>query len=158
VEKYALTDVKRELTHLDKNTLVELCLKLTKFKRENKEYITYLIFNADDKNAFANKIKAEIDEQLALLKSKDSPYLIKKGLRKTLRIINKYIKIIGEKNIAIELLLYFCAQVKQHELLKSRNSVLYNLYNMQTKKINTLIKTLHEDLQSDYLKELEVIF
>jgi hypothetical protein len=158
MEKYSLNDVKKELGHLDKNELIELCLKLTKFKRENKEYITYLIYNADNKMAFAFEIKSEIDALLLEIKSKDSPYLIKKGLRKTLRLINKYIKIIGDKSVAIELLIYFCANVKKHELLKSRNSVLYNLYNMQTKKINTLIHTLHEDLQSDFLKELEVIF
>jgi hypothetical protein len=158
MEKYSLNDVKKELGHLDKNELIDLCLKLTKFKRENKEYITYLIYNADNKTAFTSEIKVEIDELLLDIKSKDSPYLIKKGLRKTLRLINKYIKIIGDKSIAIELLIYFCANVKKHELLKSRNSVLYNLYNMQTKKINALIHTLHEDLQSDFLKELEVIF
>ncbi len=158
MEKYSLNDVKKELSHLDKNELIEVCLKLTKFKRENKEYITYLIYNADNKAAFTKEIKHEIDALLMDAKGKESPYLIKKNLRKTLRLINKYIKIISDKSIAIELLIYFCANVKKHELLKSRNSVLYNLYNLQTKKINTLIHTLHEDLQSDFLKELEVIF
>ncbi len=158
MEKYSLNDLKKELSHLDKTEVIDLCLKLTKFKRENKEYISYLVYNADNKTAFTLEIKHEIDNLLQEAKEKESPYLIKKSLRKTLRLINKYIKIIGDKSVAIELLIYFCSHVKKHELLKSRNSVLYNLYNMQTKKINTLIRTLHEDLQGDFLKELEVIF
>ena len=53
--------IKEELKNLDREELSELCLSLSKFKKENKELLTYLLFEADDENYFIKGIKEEIE-------------------------------------------------------------------------------------------------
>ena len=38
-----------------------------------------------------------------------------------------------------------------------KSPVLYNLYKAQLKRINDSMKTLHEDLQYDYQKEIDLL-
>ena len=48
--------IKDDLKLRSKEELEELCLKLSKFKKENKELITYLLFEASDENYFIQKV------------------------------------------------------------------------------------------------------
>ena len=41
-------EIKQELLTLKPAELVELCLRLAKFKKENKELLNYLLFEAQD--------------------------------------------------------------------------------------------------------------
>ena len=59
----SLSDVKNELSHLDKNELTELCLRLARYKKENKELLSYLLFDANDEENYKNNIKLLIDEK-----------------------------------------------------------------------------------------------
>ena len=43
-----VTELKKELKTRSQSDLVELCLKLSKFKKENKELLTYLLYEADN--------------------------------------------------------------------------------------------------------------
>ena len=47
IEMKAVTvkKIKDELSHRSANDLMELCLHLSKFKKENKELLTYLLLN-----------------------------------------------------------------------------------------------------------------
>ena len=49
--------IKEELIIRSREELTELCLNLSKFKKENKELLTYLLFEADDENYFIQGIK-----------------------------------------------------------------------------------------------------
>jgi hypothetical protein len=69
-------------------------------------------------------------------------------------IINKYCRYSGSKQTEIELRIYFCQQLKESGIPVKRNTVINNLYHSQLKKINSILSTLHEDLQYDYQKEL----
>ena len=48
----SLSDVKNELSHLDKNELTELCLRLARYKKENKELLSCLLFDANDEENY----------------------------------------------------------------------------------------------------------
>ena len=104
---------------------------------------------------FINNVKAQIDEQFNELKSQPNLYFVKKSLRKLLRIITKYCKYIADKGLAAELHIYFCKKFKTSGIPYQKSQLLINMYNQQLKKINTLIKALHPDLQADYSRELE---
>ena len=54
--------IKDDLKMRSKEELQELCLTLSKFKKENKELLTYLLFEAGDENYFIQTIKEEIEE------------------------------------------------------------------------------------------------
>ena len=53
-------ELKQELQASSSKQLIELCLRLAKFKKENKELLTYLLFEANDEAAYIQSIKNEI--------------------------------------------------------------------------------------------------
>jgi|SRR6187402_635740 len=152
----SIAEIKKELKTRSHTELLELCMRLAKYKKDNKELLTYLLYEAGNETAYINAIKEEVDESFKEINSSNS-YLAKKGLRKVLRSLTKYIKYSGIKETELEILIYFCQKIKRSSIYKylSTNSVLNNLYLSQLKKINKAVETLHEDLQYDYQQEIK---
>ena len=150
-----LNELKQELNHLPEKQLAELCLRLGRFKKENKELLTYLIFEAHDEQSYIASVKADIDEQYAAIPTYHSLYLIKKTLRKILRSTAKYIRYTGSKKVEVELLLYYCSMLKKSGIPIHQSTTLTNLYETQKKKIRKILSTLHEDLQYDYGRQID---
>lgn len=148
-------ELKEELKHRSAAQLVELCNRLARFKKENKELLTYLLFEAHDEQGYIQSVKQEIDFQFSEIPKENSLYLQKKSVRKVLRTTSKYARYSGNKTTEIELLIYFCTQLKQSGIRIKDSTALYNLFEGQIKKINKLLLALHEDLQHDYLRTLE---
>ena len=144
----SVTEIKRELKTKSSSELIELCLKLSKFKKENKELLTYWLYEADDENAYISAIKEEIEIQFTDI-TNPSLYYITKSVRKILRITKKYIRYSKIKETEIELLIHFCSELKSNTPIK-RSTVLQNIYQRQIETIYKKIKLLHEDLQYDY--------
>ena len=153
----SISELIKELQELPQKQLVDLCLNLAKYKKDNKEFLDYLLFQAHDKLSFITAIKSEIDEHFEELKLQANLYYVKKSLRKLLRIITKYCKYLNDKAAAAELHIYFCSKLKQSKIPYHKSQLLVNMFEQQLKKINTLILGLHEDLQQDYLNDLEKI-
>jgi membrane-anchored protein YejM (alkaline phosphatase superfamily) len=153
----SLNELKKELYQLSAKELVEFCLSLAKYKKDNKEFLGYLLFESHDKATFVNEIKSEIDLHFLELESQSNLYYIKKSLRKLLRLLTKYGKYIGDKAIFAELHIYFCLKLIASGIPLHKSQLLVNMYEQQVKKINTAISTLHEDLQSDFNADLEKI-
>lgn len=154
----SIQEIKSELNETSSAKLKQLCLHLAKFRKENKELLTYLLFEAHDETAYINEVKAGIDEGFAEL-PKANNYLNKKSLRKILRIANKHIKYMGSKQGEATILLHFCDKLKQSTIPFQKITILKNIYLQQIKKINVAIKSLHEDLQYDFqqqIKELNI--
>jgi hypothetical protein len=150
----SIHEIKQELSTLKPAQQVELCLRLARFKKENKELLTYLLFEAHDEQAYAESIKKEIDELFETI-NLSHLYFAKKTLRKIVRIINKYCRYSSSKQTEIELRIYYCQKLNGSGIPISQNTVISNLYDSQLKKIHALLATLHEDLQYDYLKAIE---
>lgn len=153
----SISELKKELHELPQKQLVELCLHLAKYKKDNKEFLDYLLFQAHDKTSFIKAVKEEIDTHFDELKTQSNLYYVKKSLRKLLRIITKYCKYINDKALAAELHIYFCRKMKASGISYHKSQLLINMYEQQLKKVNTLINGLHEDLQQDYLNDLKDI-
>src|SRR6478735_1871726 len=134
-------ELKQELQSVAPGRLLELCLRLAKFKKENKELLTYLLFESHDEEAYIISVKELIDEGFMEL-PKANPYLTKKSLRKILRIANKYIKYAGSKQVEVSLLIYFCQKMKKLDIHIKKSTVLQNLYLVQIKKINAALNLL----------------
>lgn len=149
-----INEIKQELNALAPAKLLELCLRLAKYKKENKELLTYLLFEDHDEAAFIETVKQDMEVQFSAI-NHTNLYFAKKSLRKILRTTAKYIRHTGSKQAEVELLLHFCRTLSNSPIPIHKNTVLNNLYQFQLKKIAKVIDTLHEDLQYDYLKELE---
>ena len=52
----SISVVKKELKNLDNEKLIELCLRLAKHKKENKELLSYLLFEADFPEIFIKEL------------------------------------------------------------------------------------------------------
>jgi len=156
VKAASIRELKLELSSCSQGELVELCLHLSKFKKENKELLTYLLYEASNEPAYVESVKREIG-QLFEQVNKRNYYFIKKSVRKILRAIKKYIQYSKKKETEVELLLCFCSELKKMSPSMEENIALNNIYNRQIDTIKKTIYSLHEDLQFDYEIELNKI-
>ncbi|MFT5166749.1 MAG: hypothetical protein ACI8P3_001981 [Saprospiraceae bacterium] len=147
-------ELKEELNNRSKKELLEYCLRLSKFKKENKELLTYLLFEADNEQAYIQTVRNEIDEQFEEV-NKKTYYFIKKSVRKILNNTKKYIRYSQKKETQVELLIYFCTKLRDFSPSYKRNTMLKNLYGRQIALIRKTVVSLHEDLQYDYGIELD---
>ncbi|MFN0083471.1 MAG: hypothetical protein ACKVOM_13255 [Ferruginibacter sp.] len=152
----SLKEIKTELENVSPAMLLELCLKLTKFKKENKELLTYLLFEAHDEKSYVASVK-EVLNELFLTVNKTQLYFAKKTIRKIIRIANRYIKYSNCKTTEPDVLLHVCEKINDLKLNLHRNTALQNIYLSQIKKIRKAISLMHEEEQYDYLKMLEIL-
>ena len=149
----SVNELKEELKQLPAGKLVELCLRLAKYKKENKELLNYLLLESGNEQGYISEVKNEIAEDFGTVNSSNL-YFAKKTIRKILRIANKHIRYIGTKQAEAELLIYFCAVLKNSGIPYEKSTALNNLFLAQIKKASKAIDTMHEDLQYDLKKEL----
>ena len=150
----SISDIKQELNNIEPAKLLELCLRLAKYKKDNKELLNYLLFEAYDEHGYVQNVKTEISEALMDI-NQSNLYFSKKSLRKILRNTAKHIRYTASKQAEVELLLHFCDTLKHSGIPIKNSAALVNLYHFQLKKIAKIIATMHEDLQYDYMKELD---
>ena len=104
-------ELKTELQAKSPQAILELCLRLSRFKKENKELLTYLLFESFDEQSYIESVKEEIDEKFEQVNRK-SPYFVKKSIRSILNHTKKYIRYSQNKETELELLIYFCQKLK----------------------------------------------
>jgi hypothetical protein len=150
----SLSELKQEIATLTPKQVMDICMRLAKHKKENKELITYLLFEAGDEKAFIRNIEEETESQFHEMNSSNL-YLAKKSIRKILRTINKYIRYSGSKETEAELRIHYCKTLVGSGIPFRKSPVLLNLYNNQLKKIEAAVSSLHEDLQFDFRKDMK---
>ncbi|WP_435263131.1 hypothetical protein [Tenacibaculum sp. nBUS_03] len=145
--------LKDELEHKSSKELLELCLKLARFKKENKELLTYLMFEANNEEQYRESVKKEIDILFNEVNTK-SYFYIRKSVRKILTSTKKYIRYSKNKETEIELLLYFCLKLKKIKPSIKKSPRIQNVLITQVRLIRKGIEKVHEDLQFDYNEKL----
>ena len=146
--------LKKELNTLPPGEVIELCLRLAKYKKENKELLSYLLFDAYNESEYIKSAKDEIDSLFNEI-NLSNIYFAKKSIRKILKITLKYIKYSGQKQTEVELLMHFCVKLKHSGVRIAGSNAIHNLYQNQIRKIHLAVGSLHEDLQHDYFEELK---
>ncbi len=149
-----ISQLKQEMKNRSSDELLEIGLRLARFKKENKELLTYLLFEVQDEQTYIESIKMEIDLQFREI-NKSNIYFAKKSIRKIVRTTNKFIRYSGLKQTEVELLLHFCKRLKESGIPMNESIALHNIYIRQIQKIKKVIGSLHEDLQFDYGEELK---
>ena len=146
--------LRKELETLDEYYLRELCLRLARFKIENKELLTYLLFESEDEDFYVNGIKEQVDKLFEEI-NKKSYFYIKKSVRKILRLLKKYARYSNSKETEVELLIYYCYKLKTLKPSISNNLTLTKIFLKQIENIEKKIIKLHEDLQFDFRERLK---
>ncbi len=146
-----LSDIKKELLSRSVQELTDICLRLAKYKKDNKELLNYLLYDANDPMEYAAQVKTFLEDDFKALQK--HYYYSTKSLRKILRLINRHAKYTASKQVELELILWFCSNFLQYADLKTSHKPLQGLLTRQLEKATKLIPKLHEDLQFDYRNE-----
>ena len=107
----SIVNLRKAVEHLDRQTLQTLCLRLARFKLENKELLTYLIFESEDELKYVQGIKIHLESLFEDINT-NSYFHIKKSVRKILRRIRKFSRYSNAAETEVELLLFFCWKMK----------------------------------------------
>ncbi len=150
----SVVELRKELEHLDKEKLKQLCLRLSRFKLENKELLTYLLFESEDESSYIQSIKYQLDT-LFLDINTNNYFYVKKSVRKILRRTRKFARYSNQPETEVELLLYFCLKMQDIKPSIFKNKTLTNIYNRQIESAQKKTKKLHEDLQYEYNLHIE---
>ena len=150
----SLAEIKKELSHLNEQELKDLIVDLSKFSRDNKAYLFFKLYGRDSPGLYLQMVQEELETEFDLARA-DHSYYAKKSIQKIRRKMNKLLKLSKHKPDQVEVLLFFCEQMKEHGFLEHDNRVIDNLYQVQLNKVQKLISTLHEDLQFDYEGRVE---
>lgn len=148
--------IKEELNMRSREELVELCLSLSKFKKENKELLTYLLYEVSDELSFINNIKEEIDLAFKEV-NRTSYYYLKKSVRKILRNTKKNIRYSKKKQTEVELILFYCNKLKNFTPPISKSIPLTRIFEREIQRVEKIVAKLDPDLQYDYGNEIEII-
>ncbi len=149
-----ISHIKQELKTRPAEQLLEICLRLAKYKVENKELLSYLLFESESETSFIKMIKEEMEEEFLTINSSNL-YFAKKSIRRLLRNTNKYIRFSKHKTTEVELRVHFCKLLRNHGFYQNRDTVMDKLYHRQIESIKKILVHLNEDLQFDYKRELE---
>jgi len=153
MKSVTVKELSQELSFRTPKELRDLCLRLSRFKKENKELLTYLLFESADELSYVKSVKKELDVEFEQI-NRTSYYFTRKSVRKILKNTRKYIRYSLKKQTEVDLLLHFCTRLKSLSPPIQKNASLMNLYNRQIDTIIKKVAVLHEDLQYDYNIEL----
>lgn len=150
----SINNIKKNLEKKDSSDLLGYCLRLAKYKKENKELIGFLLFESDDIAGFISNVKEETEHSFSVINISNI-YYIKKSVRKILRNVNKYIRFSASDQVEAELLIHFCNCILSFSIPIKKSRQLANLYEAQLKKIDIALSELHPDLQYDLKRQLK---
>ncbi len=152
----SISNIRTELRQTERADLIELCLKLARFKKENKEYLSYLLFQSNNELYFIEKAKEEIKTMFQEIVY-SHPFYTKKGLRKIIRNMDKIIRFSGKPATEVELRVSFCENYLEAKKKMKKPETYLLLFERQIIKIGTALTNLHEDIQFDYKERLNTI-
>ena len=147
-----IAELKRTLVTLDQGELLEAVLRLARFKKDNKELLTYLLYLSKNEASYVNLLCEGIDEQCSL-----TPNAHKKTLRKLIRWMDKCLRYSGNKETEVQVRIHFCRALLASDTPFHKYPVMNNMYLRQLKKIKKAVATFHEDIQYDWNLQLEKI-
>lgn len=148
----SIDELKKELSTMPPKKILDLTLRLARFRKENKELLTYLLFEAGDEAGYVQSLQLEIDELLSEIPASRTS-VIKKHLRKISRLITRQSKYIGSKVASVELVLHFAESMHKGDFSASAPVI----FVQQLNKVRKLISFVDEDLQYDYERRLAML-
>ncbi|MBL7837945.1 MAG: hypothetical protein JNM67_10545 [Bacteroidetes bacterium] len=147
----SINDIRSTLKHMESVDLMQLCLRMARYKKDNKELLAYLLYESQDEQQFIENKLEEMSVLFEELQDQGS-YKLVKQIRKIGRWLSKPIKYSGLPGTQAELLIHYCLHIKPWIKKKPNLNVLQTIYMQQLKKIDAALAKLHEDLRGDYTK------
>lgn len=152
----SIAQIRSELKELSQPELAEVILKLARFKKDNKELLSYVLFDSYNENQYIQAVKSEVDKEFSEL-NLGHVYYAKKGVRKIQRNLKKAIRYSGKVTTEIELSIYFGMHLNQLVHRFRNNLVLEGILIRQINAIEKKLGQLHPDEQLDYQEEIDFL-
>ncbi|HPI54577.1 MAG TPA: hypothetical protein PLU10_07770 [Chitinophagaceae bacterium] len=150
-----LINIRKEMSSLSHKEISELCIRLIRYKKENKELADYFLFEKHQEHSYLLSAKSEIQSLFGNIQTLQ-PYLVKKSIRKIIRLAERYSKYAANPIIFLELYLEIMQQMREHFPQWNQLEPLVKIAQSLEKKSMRLLPKLHEDLQFDYNARLEI--
>jgi hypothetical protein len=145
----SISEVKKNLKHLTDDELCVIMIKLAKFKKVNKEYLSFLLLNESNESLYVEEVKEHLTELLENVNQNSIQYA-KKTLRKVLRVLRQCSDF-SEKDVTqLDLSVFFCNELNKLQKSIRNHSIVQGMYNREITKIDKIMKGMHEDLVADY--------
>ncbi len=151
-----LKQIRTGLEDLPHNEVVDICIRLGRLKLENKELLTYMVFEAADEQGYVNSVKETLHTMFTEVNVKNL-YFLKKNLRKILRVANRFIKYSGNIETEVQVLLYILQEIKDLRVDLNKSQQLMKLYSTLISRCRKEVEKMHEDLQYDYKKQFNSV-
>ena len=150
----SIKEIKDALQSKSPKELVAICLSLSKYKKDNKDYLSYLLYESEDKIDYLQQCKEEMDAAIDAMSYKTF-YHKKNAIRALLKKAKTRIRYTSDKEIELELLMHFCKSITDLPAEVSNNHTVMSIVERQIIIIKKTIAKMHEDLQYDYLQSLD---
>lgn len=144
----SLVNLKKSLKQLPPEELMELVLRLTKYKKENKELLTFLVSYESDAQALCVDFKEELSEAFADMNAHG--YYAAKTMRKQLKLVTQFRRFTKSNEYTIDLQAHYLRTVIQYLSPTQRNRSVQSILYRVLLRIEKDISKLHEDLRYDY--------
>lgn len=148
--------IKTELKQLPPKEVLDLLLRLARFKKENKELLTYILFESANESEYVEQVKREITGEMEEIDGLPG-YQYKKHFRKIQRKLNKPIKYIGNKSATAELYLHMARMISEKKRTNYLATFLDKTEQQYISKIEKLLPGIEDDLAADIRKQLKEI-
>jgi len=152
MEAASIAEIRKSLMRLEQGDLLDACLRLARFKKDNKELLTYLLYLSNNEPGYVNYLCQMIDEQFAL-----APNAQKKTLRKLIRNMDKCLRFSGIKETELQVRLHFCRVLKSSKIPYKQSRVMTNMFVGQLKKIFRITEKLPSEIYQEYASEIEFV-
>jgi hypothetical protein len=146
----SISELKKALERLDRDDLLDACVRLAKFKVDNKELLTYVLLKSHDEQQYAKEVCDELEQQF-----REAKTMPKKTIRKLIRWLDKRIRYSGDVETELEVRICFCRLVVRRKVRLDVCKVSANMYRGQLNKIEKSLEKVHPDLQFDYRQQME---
>lgn len=154
IEKVALADIKQALQQATPNELRDLCVRLARFKQDNKQLLHYALFYQDRPEVFIEEVNVRLKEAVETFNYSHA-YWVKKGLRKWQRQVNLLGRISGEPWVQAKLQGMYALACYEAASKVAATEVLTNLCAQATKKFYAQVAKLEADWQHDLTRTFE---
>ncbi len=148
----SISSLKKALLQMNSDQLVDACLRLARFKKDNKGLLTYLLFLSRDEAGYIDSLCGHIDEQFAL-----TPKAHRKTVRKIIRWMDKCLRFSGIKETEVQVRLHFCQALVSSKTPYQTSRVINNMLTGQIKKTRKAMEKFHKDVRLEYEQQIDLL-
>lgn len=156
IKPASLKVIKQELSLLSHQELIQIMLKLVRHRKENKELVSFILFDSKDETSFTQQMKLDMDELMEPVTRFNYATSLK-YIRRVLRNTKKVARYSAHNEMEVELLMHFCSILKSKNLPIKDVKALSKMWDRCIQSMLKGISTLHDDLKYDYQTELDCL-